>query len=68
MCQAKKKTNDIHLKLTRSKQFVKEMTAGKAGEGSWRQSSHGRSQGQAPWQGWEWIDLNSVFKRVQTEI
>lgn len=53
--------------LERLKQFVKEKTsAGSLERGVGRQSSHGRSQGRAPWQGWEWIDVMSAC--VETEM
>lgn len=55
----KLKPKDIHVMLARSKQFVKEMTAGrekkkKVGEVSWSQSSHGRGAGSG-------IDVMSAF-------
>lgn len=55
----KLKPKDIHVMLARSKQFVKEKTAGekkKVGEESWSQSSHGRGAGSG-------IDVMSAFLR-----
>lgn len=55
--------------LERLKQFVKERRLLEVWRGEFgRRSSHGRSQGQAPWQGWEWIDVMSACAETEMKL